>query len=243
MELYENKFIYVINHCLNSIDGERIEIFEIIKENNDVINLNYIKSIKLPEQFLSATNGIAVVTEDDFFFSTSFGIHPPATDKANFFNKKMPLFAVAAGFLLNLKLTYLYHYKNGIITKVGESKSGFNNGVAYDKMNRLIFLAQSIDKNIRVFKYEENGDIKFIKDIYLGYALDNVNFDEKNRILNAGIIGFGGYGGLALIYPDKNFDIEISFYDFIDVQLSSALKINDKIYIVTPMKNHLLLCE
>ena len=67
MELYENKFIYVINHCLNSIDGERIEIFEIIKENNDVINLNYIKSIKLPEQFLSATNGIAVVTEDDFF--------------------------------------------------------------------------------------------------------------------------------------------------------------------------------
>ena len=97
MELYENKFIYVINHCLNSID-------------NDVINFNYIKSIKLPEQFLSATNGIAVVTEDDFFFSTSFGIHPPATDKANFFNKKMPLFSVAAGFLLNLKLTYLYHF-------------------------------------------------------------------------------------------------------------------------------------
>ena len=29
MELYKNKYIYVINHALNSVDGERIEILEI----------------------------------------------------------------------------------------------------------------------------------------------------------------------------------------------------------------------
>ena len=34
--------IYLINHGLNSIDGERFEIFEIIKEKNDVKYLNYI---------------------------------------------------------------------------------------------------------------------------------------------------------------------------------------------------------
>ena len=43
MELYKNKYIYVINHGLNSIDGERFEIFEIIKEKNEVKYLNYIK--------------------------------------------------------------------------------------------------------------------------------------------------------------------------------------------------------
>lgn len=243
MELYKNKYIYVINHGLNSIDGERIEIFEIIKKNNDIEYLNYIKSIKLSEEFLSTTNGLAVVEEDDIFFSKSFPIHPPAMDKANFFNKKIPFLAIVFNIVLNLKMTNLYHYKNGTITKVKDSKSGFNNGVAYDPVNRLIFLAQTIENNIRVFKYKENGEIIFMRDIYLGYKIDNVIFDEKNRILSAGIIGLGGYGGLAEIYPDKNFEIKIPFYDLIGVNLSSALKINNKIYIVTPMENYLLLCE
>ena len=71
MELYKNKYIYVISHALNSIYGERIEILEIIKEKNIITHLNYIKSIKLPEKFLSGTNGLAVAAEEDIFFSTS----------------------------------------------------------------------------------------------------------------------------------------------------------------------------
>ena len=69
--------------------------------------------------------------------------------------------ATIANFIFNLKLSYLYHYQNGIITKVTDSQSTFNNGAAYDPFNRFIFLVQTIDNNIRVFKYEENGDIKF----------------------------------------------------------------------------------
>ena len=72
MELYKDKYIYVINHGLNSIDGERFEIFEIIKEKNDVKYLNYIKSIKLPEEFISSTNGLAVAGEDDIFSQKVF---------------------------------------------------------------------------------------------------------------------------------------------------------------------------
>ena len=68
MELYKNKYIYVINHGFNSIDGERFEIFEIVKEKNEVKYLNYIRSIKLPEEFHTATNGLAVAGEDDIFF-------------------------------------------------------------------------------------------------------------------------------------------------------------------------------
>ena len=57
------------------------------------------------------------------------------------------------------------------------------------------------------------------------------------------IIGLGGYGGLAEIYTDKNFDIKILFYTTVDDNISSAIKINNKICIVTPMSNYLLLCE
>ena len=195
IKLYKNKYIYVINHGLNSIDGERFEIFEIVKENT-WIHLNYIKSIKLPEQFISSTNGLAVAGEDDIFFTTSFPVHPPATDKANFITRRISFSAFVLNLILNLKMTYLYHYKNGIITKVKESNSCFNNGVAYDSINKLIFLAQSTENNIRVFKYEVAGDgeISFIRDIYIGYKMDNLIFDEKSRILSVVIIGLGGYG-------------------------------------------------
>ena len=96
-----------------------------------------------------------------------------------------------------------------------------------------------------MFKYEVDGDgeISFIRDIYVGYKMDNLIFDEKSRILSVVIIGLGGYGGLAEIYTDKNFDIKILFYTTVDDNISSAIKINNKICIVTPMSNYLLFCE
>ena len=104
-------------------------------------------------------------------------------------------------------------------------------------------MAQTYDRNIRIFKYEENGDVKFIKDIYLGYNIDNLIFDEKNRILNAGISGNGGFGGLAEIYPDKNYEIKIPFYDKINIISASAIQINKKIFLVSPIAKYLLFCE
>jgi len=243
MELYKNKYIYVINHGLNSIDGERFEIFEIIKEKNEVKYLNYIKSIKLPEEFISSTNGLAVAGEDDIFFTKTFPLNPPPIDRFNFFSKKIPFWFFVFNCILNLKKSHLYHYKNGQITKVEISESSFNNGVSYDQVNKLIYLAQSTEGNVRVFKYEENGETKFIRDIYLGYKMDNVIFDEKTRILSVGILGLGGYGGLAQIYPDKNFEVEIPFYDIIELNLGSAIKIDNKILITLPWAKYLLLFE
>ena len=89
MKLYKNIYIYIINHGLNSIDGERIEIIELIKERNEIIYLKYIKSIKLPKQFISSTNNLSVVAEDDIFFTTSLPMYLPAIDKANFITKKI----------------------------------------------------------------------------------------------------------------------------------------------------------
>ena len=246
IKFFKDKYIYVLNHALNSIDGERIEIFEIIYESKwrkNISHLNYIKSIILPKNFMGITNGLAVVEEDDIFFTTSYTVPAPPTDKVNFFNKNFFLFVKWANYDLNLKMTYLYHYKNGTITKIKESNSWCDNGVAYDEINSLVFLAQTYEKNIRVFKYEKNGDVKFVKDIYLGYRIDNLIFDEKNRVLNAAITGNEGYGGLAEIYPDKNYGISYPFYDVINVTSASAIQINKKVYIVSPHVKYLLECQ
>ena len=186
---------------------------------------------------------MAVAAEEDIFFSTSFIIRHPATDQVNFFNKIIFILSEYSKYYLKIKNTHLYHYKNGIITKVENSASKNDNGVAYDPVNKLIFLAQTYDRNIRIFKYEESGDVKFIKDIYLGYNIDNLIFDEKNRILNAGISGNGGFGGLAEIYPDKNYEIKIPFYDKINIISASAIQINKKIFLVSPIAKYLLFCE
>ena len=98
-------------------------------------------------------------------------------------------------------------------------------------------------KILEYINIKKNGDINFVKDIYLGYRIDNLIFDEKNRILNAAISGNEGYGGLAKIYPDKNYSISYPFYDKIDVTSSSAIQINKKIYIVSPQIKYLFSCQ
>ena len=218
MKIYKDKYIYVLNHALNSIDGERIEIFELIYENKgkNISHLNYIKSIKLPSEFIGITNGLAVVNKDDIFFTTSYTIPALCTDKANFFNRNLFLLVKWTNYNFNLKMTYLYRYKNGVITKVQESNSWCDNGVASDPINDLIFF-------------------------YLGYRIeDNLIFDEKNRILNA-VSGNEGYGGLAEIYPDKNYSISYPFYD--KITSASAIQINKKVYIVSPHVKYLFSCQ
>ena len=219
MKIYKDKYIYVLNHALNSIDGERIEIFELIYENKgkNISHLNYIKSIKLPSEFIGITNGLAVVNKDDIFFTTSYTIPALCTDKANFFNRNLFLLVKWTNYNFNLKMTYLYRYKNGVITKVQESNSWCDNGVASDPINDLIFFN-------------------------LGYRIeDNLIFDEKNRILNAAVSGNEGYGGLAEIYPDKNYSISYPFYD--KITSASAIQINKKVYIVSPHVKYLFSCQ
>ena len=240
-------YIYVINHAFNTKDGERFEIFKIIystEKNNkkNILYLNYIKSIKLPNEFMGATNGLAVVNENDIFFTTSFAQNPPAVDEINFFNKFKFFLIHKLNYYLNLKMTYLYHYKNGKITKIMKSNSVCDNGVAYDEKTGYIFLAQTFEKIIRVFKYENLEEVNYVKDIYLGYRIDNLIFDDKTRILNAAITGNNFYGGLEEIYPDKNFSLNIPFYQKINTTSASTIKINKKIYIVSPHKKYVLIC-
>ena len=72
--------------------------------------------------------------------------------------------------------------KTNIIEKQLNSNGLDNNGLAYDRENKLLFMAQTLDKNIKVYQLNERGDIiKFIKDIPTGYSLDNLYFDNKTH--------------------------------------------------------------
>ncbi len=61
-----------------------------------------------------------------------------------------------------------------------------NNGVAYDRENKLLFMAQTLDKNIKVYQLDDKGNVvKFVKNIPTGYGLDNLYYHNKNKLLFA----------------------------------------------------------
>ena len=246
MELYiknNKKYIYVINHALNNKDGERFEIFEIIYNQEIISHLNYIRSIKLPKEFMGSTNALAVVEENDIFFSTSFPEPPLAVDEVTPLKKFKFFLIYKLNYYLDLKWTYLYHYKDGKFTRIEKSNSACANGVAYDEKTGYVFVAQTYEKKIVVFKYDKiSKNVIYERDIYLGYKIDNLIFDKERRILNAAISGKDFYGGLAEIHPDNNFNINYPFYDIINMTSASAIQIDKKVYIVSPIKKYVLIC-
>jgi hypothetical protein len=152
--------------------------------------------------------------------------------------------------------------KTNIIEKQPNSNGLENNGLTYDRENKLLFMAQTLDKNIKVYQLNEKGDIiKFIKDIPTGYSLDNLYFDNRSKLLFAGIMGvaknnFGildpskgikredVYGGI-LTFDFKKGDKPIYTFlqnDFM-CEISSGMMIGNNIYLSSFYDNGILKCE
>ena len=56
--------------------------------------------------------------------------------------------------------------RTNTLEKVEGSNGMANNGVAYDRENKLLFMAQTYDRNIKVYQLDGKGNIaKFVKNI------------------------------------------------------------------------------
>ena len=134
--------------------------------------------------------------------------------------------------------------------------------MAYDKDNKLLFMAQTLDKNIRVYQLNEKGDvIKVVKDISTGYALDNLYFDNSSKLLFAAIMGIAKnnfefldpskgikkdqvFGGI-LVYDFKKDNKPV--YTFLQnhfiKEVSSGMIIGDNIYLSSFYDKGILKCQ
>ena len=83
-----------------------------------------------------------------------------------------------------------YDMKTNTLQKIDNSYGIANNGITYDRENTLLYLAQTFDKNIKMFKLNEKGEVeKFVKNIPSEYGLDNLFFDNKTKLLYAALLG------------------------------------------------------
>lgn len=192
--LYKNKYIYVINHAYQK-GGERVELFEIINPHDDIksIHLNYTRSIFFEKSYAGSLNDLVVIGDNDEMIITTWLPYADnlETGHDSSITSKIIRLALIG---LNIKLTNVYHCIGcGENCKIiPNSQSLMNNGITYDYKD-LLYVAQPIERRIRVFKIMKNTptnvEFKFVKDIDLGYAVDNVEFNKDTNSITAGIIG------------------------------------------------------
>ena len=123
-------------------------------------------------------------------------------------------------------------------------------------------MAQTYDRNIKVFQLDDKGDVtKFIKDLPTDYGLDNLYFNKKSKLLFAAIIGslkvnfdYGNpskgvkrdqvYGGI-LVYDFKKSDKPIYTFlqnDFM-CEITHGMIIENSIYLSSYNDVGILKCE
>ena len=155
-----------------------------------------------------------------------------------------------------------YDMRTNTLSKIDNSYGIVNNGITYDRDNRLLYLAQTFDKNIKVFKLDEKGNVeKFVKNIPTEYGLDNLFFDNKTKLLYAAILGnlkisFDYYnpaknisrekiyGGILVYEPNKSDEVIYTFLqnDFM-VEITHGFIQGNYIYLSSACDNGILKCK
>ena len=256
---YFNGKLYVINHAY--LEGERIEVFKV---DLNPLKLIYEKTFKFDDNYFGKFNSITVINDDIFYVSEWLTIPLPLTKNISFINKFLLKYYDIIKRALRLKFCAMnkFNMRTNSLQKIDNSYGIANNGITYDRENRLLYLAQTFDKNIKVFKLNEKGDVeKFIKDIPTEYGLDNLYFDNKTKLLYAALLGnlkisFDYYdpiknitrdkiyGGISVYEPNKNDEVIYTFLqnDFM-VEITHGFMQDDTIYLSSACDNGILKCK
>jgi len=263
--LYKNKYIYIINHSFHYIKSyERIEIVEIIKEDNVFKELRYLKSIILPDNFFGTLSGITVVSNETIYFTTNNPFHMPnGENEFHLFHILRYKYGNIISIFFNLKLTGMYQYYKGSIKLIKESTSIMNNGIIYNEKRKLIYLSQTVDKQILIFDIKNKIEPKLIKTIKNDYANYNLFMDKKNDIIYAGLIGkiynffliikyyrkygkwgdYDCYGGFEEINTNNNDNIKIiNMNKNLLRGINSGIIINNKEILTANLEGGILIC-
>ena len=171
MDYYNGK-LYVINHAY--LEGERIEVFKVSLK---PLKLIYEKTFKFEDKYFGKFNSIIVINDDIFYVSEWLTIPLPLTKNISFIYKFLLKYYDFFKRALKLRFCAMnqFNIKTNTLQKIDNSYGIANNGITYDREKRILYLAQTFDKNIKVFQLDEKGNIKkFLRNIPTEYALDNL---------------------------------------------------------------------
>ena len=258
MDYYNGK-LYVINHAY--LEGERIEVFKVSLY---PLKLIYEKTFKFDDKYFGKFNSITVINNDIFYVSEWLTIPLPLKKNISLIEKFLLKYYDFLKRALKLRFCAMikFNMKSNTFEKIDNSYGIANNGITYDRENKLLYLAQTFDKNIKVFKLDEKGEVdKFLRNIPTEYGLDNLFYDNKTKVLYAAILGnlkisFDYYdpnknvrrdkiyGGLLVYEPNKSDKVVYTFLqnDFM-IEVTHGIIEDDNIYLSSACDNGILRCK
>jgi len=258
MDYYNGK-LYVINHAY--LEGERIEVFKVSLK---PLKLIYEKTFKFGDNYFGKFNSITVINDDIFYVSEWLTFPLPLTKNISFINKFLLKYYDFFKRALKLRFCAMnqFNMKTNTLQKIANSYGIANNGITYDREKRILYLAQTFDKNIKVFQLDEKGNVeKFLRNIPTEYALDNLFFDNKTKRLYAAILGnlkisFAYvnprnnvsrdtiYGGIIAYEPNKSDEVIYTFLqnDFM-IEVTHGFIQGDYIYLSSACDKGILKCK
>lgn len=258
MDYYNGK-LYVINHAY--LEGERIEVFKVSLY---PLKLIYEKTFKFDDKYFGKFNSITVINNDIFYVSEWLTIPLPLKKNISLIEKFLLKYYDFLKRALKLRFCAMikFNMKSNTLEKIDNSYGIANNGIFYDRENKLLYLAQTFDKNIKVFKLDEKGEVdKFLRNIPTEYGLDNLFYDNKTKLLYAAILGnlkisFDYYdpnknvsrdkiyGGLLVYEPNKSDKVIYTYLqnDFM-IEVTHGIIEDDNIYLSSACDNGILRCK
>ena len=258
MDYYNGK-LYVINHAY--LEGERIEVFKVSLY---PLKLMYEKTFKFDDKYFGKFNSITVINNDIFYVSEWLTIPLPLKKNISLIEKFLLKYYDFLKRALKLRFCAMikFNMKSNTLEKIDNSYGIANNGITYDRENKLLYLAQTFDKNIKVFKLDEKGEVdKFLRNIPTEYGLDNLFYDNKTKLLYAAILGnlkisFDYYdpnknvsrdkiyGGLLVYEPNKSDKVIYTYLqnDFM-IEVTHGIIEDDNIYLSSACDNGILRCK
>ena len=203
MYFTKTNLLYVINHAYNK-GGERVEVFEIDKFfpefSFDTLKIKYKYSILFDDIHMGRLNDLVVLEtgKDEIYITSYLAFADPKNGRDVAVNKfsKLKTFGTLA-LLLNWSHVYYcngvnqVNVANCIQIKSERVSSVQNTGIAYDSKNDLLYLVRPLEKEIKLFKIDQDNHsvLHYQGDIKLNHNPDNAFFDEEANAITLGVGG------------------------------------------------------
>jgi len=180
--------IYAINH-----PDEVVHLIESFILENGQLSADSI----YVDDFIFSPNDIVAIDEKRFYFTNDHGYREG--------------FGKMAEEYLGLKAGNVIYFDGENFREV-DAGIAYANGINYDPVRALLFVASPRDFLVKVYKSEANGDLTFIENIPCGTGVDNIEFGEDGKLwigCHPNLIHFGEYAkGNEEISPSEIITID-----------------------------------
>ena len=160
ISIFKKDSINIIAAINHTIEGEFIEIFELIGA-----KLRHKKTLE--HELIYSPNDIVLIDENRFYFTNDHkykdGIKRLAED------------------YLGLAMSNVVYFDGMNFIEVA-NKIVYANGINFDSKRDLVFVASVRGFLVKVYLKNPDNSLTFIENIYCNTGVDNIEFDSKNNL-------------------------------------------------------------